>query len=134
MSRATKTGAALRTGDDMVRVYEDPGRRPGELRVLVDRLRPRGILKATLDFDERAKDVAPSSDLRRWDGHDPVRFGELARRYRAELALERAAPTVERRWVPSRHHGRLAPLTATCDVEHSGAALLVELLAAGRGI
>ncbi|MDA8302820.1 MAG: hypothetical protein M0005_15075, partial [Actinomycetota bacterium] len=60
MSEATKAGATREAGVEVVRVYEDPGRRPREHRVLVDRLWPRGIQKAALDFDEWAKDAAPS--------------------------------------------------------------------------
>ncbi|MDA8357816.1 MAG: DUF488 family protein [Actinomycetota bacterium] len=133
MSRATKTRAAANSRVEVVRVYEDPGRRPGELRVLVDRLWPRGIQKAALDFDEWAKDAAPSSDLRRWYGHEPERFSEFARRYRAELEHEPGASAVERLRMLSRRHGRLVLLTATRDVEHSGAAVLADVLAARRG-
>jgi uncharacterized protein YeaO (DUF488 family) len=133
MSEATKAGAAGEAGVEVVRVYEDPGRRPREHRVLVDRLWPRGIQKAALDFDEWAKDAAPSSDLRRWYGHDPERFGEFARRYRAELDHEPGASAVERLRVLTRRHGRLVLLTATRDVEHSGAAVLADVLAAGSG-
>ena len=117
----------------MVRVYEDPGRRPGEHRVLVDRLWPRGVQKAAVDFDEWAKDVAPSADLRRWYGHDPERFCEFARRYRTELANDPGASVVERLRVLARHRSRLVLLTATRDVEHSGAAVLADVLTAGRG-
>ncbi len=66
------------------RVYEA---RTGEdgTRVLVDRLWPRGLTKDRADLDEWCKQIAPSADLRRWYGHDPDRFAEFARRYRAEL-------------------------------------------------
>ncbi len=53
--------------------------------ILVDRLWPRGIAKADLDLDEWFKDVAPSSQLRKWWGHDPDTFDEFGKRYRAEL-------------------------------------------------
>jgi uncharacterized protein YeaO (DUF488 family) len=115
---------------EVVRVYEDPGRRPGAYRVLVDRLWPRGVQKAALDFDEWAKDAAPSAELRRWYGHDPVRFAEFARRYRAELERGPGGSVVERLRPLAR--GRLELLTATRDVEHSGAAVLAEVIAAGR--
>ena len=133
MSRATRTGAAAKASIEVVRVYGDPGRRPGELRVLVDRLWPRGVQKAALDFDEWAKDVAPSTELRRWYGHDPERFGEFARRYSAELDCEPRAAIVSRLRELARGHGRLVLLTATRDVEHSAAAVLTDVLAAGRG-
>jgi uncharacterized protein YeaO (DUF488 family) len=118
---------------EVVRAYEDPGRRSDEYRVLVDRLWPRGVQKAALDFDEWAKDAAPSAELRRWYGHDPERFSEFARRYRAELEREPGASIVERLGELAGGHGRLVLLTATRDVEHSGAAVLRDVLVAGRG-
>ena len=124
---------AATPGVEVVRVYEDPGRRAGEHRVLVDRLWPRGIEKAAVDFDEWAKDAAPSAELRRWYGHDPERFGEFTRRYKAELDHEPGASAVERLRGLARRHGRLVLLTATRDVEHSGAAVLADVLTAGRG-
>ena len=115
--------AMVRSRVEIVRVYEDPGRRRGEHRVLIDRLWPRGVRKETLDDDEWAKEVAPSTELRRWYGHDPERFAEFSRRYRRELRKEPAKATVARlREVASRR--RLILLTATRDVEHSGAAVL----------
>jgi len=108
---------------EIVRVYEDLGRRRDEHRVLVDRLWPRGVRKEALDADEWAKDVAPSTELRRWYGHDPERFAEFSRRYRSELRTEPARAIVTRlRDVAGRR--RLILLTATRDVEHSGAAVL----------
>ena len=108
---------------EIVRVYEDPGPRRDEHRVLVDRLWPRGVRKETLDHDEWAKDVAPSTELRRWYGHDSARFAEFSRRYRSELKEEPAEATVARlREVVSSRP--LILLTATKDVAHSGAAVL----------
>jgi len=118
---------------EVVRAYEDPGRRPGEHRVLVDRLWPRGVRKAALDFDEWAKDAAPSAELRRWYGHVPERFSEFARRYTAELEREPGASTVEQLQEFAYGRGRLVLLTATRDVQHSGAAVLRDVLVAGRG-
>jgi uncharacterized protein YeaO (DUF488 family) len=113
---------------EVVRVYEDPGRSLGEHRVLVDRLWPRGLTKTSVDFDEWEKDVAPSTELRRWYGHDPGRFAEFARRYRAELAGEPGVSAVARlaEFAASR---RLVLLTATRDVERSGAAVLQRVVA-----
>ncbi|MGC8626868.1 MAG: DUF488 domain-containing protein [Acidimicrobiales bacterium] len=117
------------TGTAVVRVYDDPGRSSHEYRALVDRLWPRGVKKADLDIDEWARDVAPSTELRRWYGHDPARFAEFAGRYRAELADDLRAPAVRRlRSMTTR--GRLVLLTAARDVEHSGAAVLAQVLAA----
>ncbi|MGH9082711.1 MAG: DUF488 domain-containing protein [Acidimicrobiales bacterium] len=112
----------------IVRVYDDPGRAVGEHRVLVDRLWPRGLTKAAVDMDEWAKDVAPSSDLRKWYGHEPERFTEFERRYRSELGADPAAAAVGRlRDLPGR--ARLVLLTATRDVERSGAKVLADVIA-----
>jgi uncharacterized protein YeaO (DUF488 family) len=107
------------------RVYdEDRGR---GYRVLVDRLWPRGVSKEKAALDEWEKDVAPSDGLRRWYGHDPDKFAEFARRYRAELntlpgkeAVARLRETAKKKAV--------VLLTATRDVEHSGAAVLLTAL------
>jgi uncharacterized protein YeaO (DUF488 family) len=105
------------------RVYGDPGRRRDELRVLVDRLWPRGVAKGSLDYDEWAKDLAPSTGLRRWYGHDPARFKEFDRRYRVELEDAPAQQAIRRLRAAAPRRG-LTLLTATRDVEHSGAAVL----------
>lgn len=66
------------------RVYEAPARTDGR-RILIDRLWPRGLSKADAAIDYWAKDIAPSSDLRRWYGHAPEKWPEFRRRYFAEL-------------------------------------------------
>ena len=71
------------------RVYDTPGAADGA-RVLVDRLWPRGLSKATARLDLWMKEVAPSPALRQWFGHDPARFTEFKRRYRAELVANAA--------------------------------------------
>ena len=103
------------------RIYEKtipPGR-----RVLVDRLWPRGVKKDEADLDEWAKDVAPSPELRRWYGHEPSRYKEFARRYHAELKHPPAVAAVEALMDLSRH-GEVILLTATKDIDHSGARVL----------
>ncbi len=66
------------------RAYEEPEKKDG-YRILVDRLWPRGVSKHEAAFDEWAKDLAPSAELRKWFGHDPNLWGEFQKRYRAEL-------------------------------------------------
>ena len=66
------------------RVYEPPSTRDGR-RILVDRLWPRGLSKADAKIDDWPKDIAPSTELRKWFGHDPERWSEFKRRYFAEL-------------------------------------------------
>lgn len=128
---STAPSKPARAGVEVLRVYEDPGRRPGERRVLVDRLWPRGVRKDALDVDEWAKEAAPSTELRRWYGHDPERFDEFSRRYRAELDRDPGASTVDRLRSLARR-GLLVLLTATRDVEHSGAAVLAAVLTTTR--
>jgi uncharacterized protein YeaO (DUF488 family) len=66
------------------RVYEGPNPSDG-FRVLVDRLWPRGISKEEAHIDEWLRDIAPSTELRKWFGHDPEKWPEFQRRYRDEL-------------------------------------------------
>lgn len=107
------------------RVYESSV--PRGYRVLVDRLWPRGVAQADARLDEWLKDVAPSTDLRRWYGHDVGRFEEFAARYRAELGEPPALGAV-------RHLLELSTvepvvlLTATRDLSHSGAHVLFDHL------
>ena len=96
-------------------------------RVLVDRLWPRGVTKATAPIDEWAKDVAPSSDLRRWYDHRVDRFDEFGRRYRVELEQGVTDEAVERLRAVARSQD-LILVTATKDVEHSGAEVLRRVL------
>jgi uncharacterized protein YeaO (DUF488 family) len=110
------------------RVYEQPTREDG-VRVLVDRVWPRGLRKDAARIDRWCKQVAPSPQLRKWYGHDPRRFAEFTRRYRAELAAgEQAAALAELRRLARQQTVTL--LTATRQVERSQAAVLAELLAA----
>jgi uncharacterized protein YeaO (DUF488 family) len=108
------------------RVYEEPDPADG-VRILVDRLWPRGVRKQDLAHDAWLKDVAPSGDLRTWYGHRPERFEEFARRYRKELRSGPPADALEqlRKKAGSR---TLTLITATRDVERSGAAVLAETL------
>ncbi|MFE2756949.1 DUF488 domain-containing protein [Actinosynnema sp. NPDC059335] len=110
------------------RVY-DGVERDRAVRVLVDRVWPRGVRKDDLSLDDWAKDLAPSTDLRKWYAHDVDRFAEFRRRYRAELDAPPGRSAL--RELRDRARGRaLTLLTATKDVEHSHAAVLAELLSA----
>lgn len=68
---------------DIARAYDPPGK--GRARLLVDRVWPRGITKDALALDAWIREVAPTSALRKWFGHDPARWDEFRTRYRAEL-------------------------------------------------
>jgi uncharacterized protein YeaO (DUF488 family) len=109
------------------RVY-DANPDDGPHRVLVDRLWPRGIAKADAPFDEWDKDVAPSTELRRWYGHDPAKFDVFDRRYREELTRSPAREALARLGQMA-DEGGLVLVTATRDVEHSAAEVLLHVLA-----
>jgi uncharacterized protein YeaO (DUF488 family)/DNA-binding MarR family transcriptional regulator len=108
---------------EIARVYEFAGSRRSS--VLVDRLWPRGLARDRAPFADWMKAVAPSAQLRTWYGHRPERFAEFARRYRKELSAGPASEAVEQLRGRS---GRLTLLTATKDLEHSGAAVLRDVL------
>ncbi|ANH94579.1 DUF488 domain-containing protein [Streptomyces sp. NPDC057197] len=108
------------------RIYEDASPRDGT-RVLVDRLWPRGVSKEDARWDEWLRDIAPSTDLRRWYHHDPDRFTEFRRRYVAELGDPDHHSAAEHLHDLAAH-GRLTLLTATKDVDHSEAAVLADWL------
>jgi uncharacterized protein YeaO (DUF488 family) len=111
------------------RVYEPASARDG-VRLLVDRLWPRGMSKASFKYDAWPRELAPSNELRKWYGHDPERFTEFRRRYRSELSAHRdelAALRVELK-------GRTATLlTSTREIELSHATVLREILARNAG-
>lgn len=111
------------------RIYDEPTRGDGT-RVLVDRVWPRGLSKEKARIDKWCKEVAPSTELRRWYGHEPERFAEFSRRYRAELDdPERATALAHlRRLVEAQ---TMTVLTATKDIAISQAAVIADLLRAG---
>ncbi|MFF8787633.1 DUF488 domain-containing protein [Streptomyces sp. NPDC015125] len=111
------------------RVYEAPEPADGA-RVLVDRLWPRGLSKTDAQLTEWCKDVAPSSELRRWFHHEGPRFAEFAERYRQELAREAVQPALEGLRERAAQ-GPLTLLTATKDVSVSHVNVLVEVLQKG---
>ncbi|HEU4947602.1 MAG TPA: DUF488 family protein [Kribbella sp.] len=107
-------------------MYDEPT--PGDgVRVLVDRIWPRGLRKDAAALDEWAKEIAPSTELRKWYGHVPERFAQFRSRYRDELdaPTERAALDHLRSLADG---SVLTLLTATKDLEHSQASVLAELL------
>ena len=111
------------------RVYEPAEPDDGQ-RVLVDRLWPRGLSKERARLDHWCKAIAPSNGLRKWYGHDPDRYAEFARHYRAELDdPERAAALAQLRELTA--DGPLTLLTATKRSDISEAAVLADLLGAG---
>jgi uncharacterized protein YeaO (DUF488 family) len=109
------------------RAYDPPD--PGDgVRILVDRLWPRGLAKDHAELDGWLRDVAPSTELRRWYGHDTQRFAEFTERYRQELRDADHAPSLAK----LRSYAESAPvltlITATRDLAHAHTAVLVEVV------
>ncbi len=104
------------------RVYEAPAKTDG-LRVLVDRIWPRGLSKSALPHDMWCKDLAPSATLRTWFGHKPERWDDFQRDYAAELQAESARATIAD--IFSAAQGRAITLLYSArDTEHNQAVVL----------
>jgi uncharacterized protein YeaO (DUF488 family) len=108
------------------RVYEPPEPDDG-VRVLVDRLWPRGLAKDAARVDEWPKALTPSTELRRWYHAGEGSYEEFARRYEAELAGPEAAELLEQVRKAARK-GKVTLLTSAKEPEHSHAAVLLRLL------
>jgi uncharacterized protein YeaO (DUF488 family) len=106
------------------RVYDPPSKSDG-YRVLVDRIWPRGLSKEAAKVDEWLKDIAPSTALRQWFGHDPGKWPEFVRRYFRELNASPAATARLRTLARGR---RVTLLFGTKDVRHNNAVALREYL------
>ena len=118
---------SLRKGWTMIllkRAYDRSTRADGK-RLLVERLWPRGIKKSDLPLDDWVKDIAPSTELRKWFSHDPAKWTEFRRRYRAELVTK---PEI---WKPLLEAARKSTITlvySSHDAEHNNAVVLKEFL------
>lgn len=109
------------------RVYDGRTEEDG-VRVLVDRLWPRGLTKANADVDQWRKDLAPTTALRKWYAHDPERFAEFRRRYRDELAAGPQAEELAQLADLVATSRSVTLLTAVRDPATSEAAVLADLL------
>jgi len=126
-TRGLPTEALAKVGPAMAfrikRVYDPPSPADGA-RILVDRLWPRGLKKAEARIDRWMKEVAPSTALRTWFGHEPARFAEFRKRYAAEMAGNPALAEL-------RKLGRGKTVTllyGARDPQQNQAAVLLELL------
>jgi uncharacterized protein YeaO (DUF488 family) len=106
------------------RVYDKVAAKAG-VRILVDRLWPRGLSKVELKFDAWPRELAPSNELRKWYGHKPERFAEFRRRYRIELARNAAGLAALRLMIEGR---AVTLLTAVRELDLSHATVLCEVL------
>lgn len=112
------------SGVRIKRAYEPASSHDGT-RVLVDRLWPRGVKKADAGISQWMKEIAPSNELRKWFGHDPARWDEFRRRYKAELTKKQELMS------QLRDLARKGPLTlvyAAQDEAHNQAVILREKL------
>ncbi|HSJ43813.1 MAG TPA: DUF488 family protein [Euzebyales bacterium] len=103
----------------------DPATRNDGYRVLVDRIWPRGVSKQDAAIDDWARDLAPSDDLRRWFDHEPQRWDQFQRRYRAELEERRDALDA---LVDRVKQGRVTLVYGARDQQHNNAVVLRDVL------
>ena len=108
------------------RAYEPPASDDG-IRILIDRLWPRGVKKADAAIDEWMKEIAPSTELRKWFGHDPERWPEFRRRYKLEI---RQHPDQFDRLYRLAQHERVTLVFSAHDEAHNDAMVIKDLLLA----
>jgi len=106
------------------RIYEKPSKEDG-FRVLVERLWPRGITKERASVDLWLKDVAPSTELRKWFGHDPAKWEQFCKRYRVELEQKKDAVCLLKQ---KSKEGAITLVYAARDEKHNSAVVLKEIL------
>ncbi len=106
------------------RAYEPSSPKDGK-RILIDRLWPRGLKKEEAQVDEWLKDLAPSTELRKWFGHDPARWNEFRRRYFIEL---QAHPQAWQPLLRAAAQGHITLVYSAHDTEHNAAVALREFL------
>jgi uncharacterized protein YeaO (DUF488 family) len=107
------------------RATEPPGKDDGA-RILIDRLWPRGQSKEKLKLTAWVRDIAPSTELRKWFGHDPAKWEEFRKRYRAELDANPEA--VAELQALLKQHPNATLLFAAHDEKHANAVVLAEYL------
>ena len=109
---------------DSKRAYEAASEKDG-VRILVERLWPRGLTRAKAALDLWIKDVAPSPELRKWFGHDPARWKRFKQRYWKELKDKKDDVALLRR---KSREGKVTFIYAAHDEEHNGALALKEFI------
>jgi uncharacterized protein YeaO (DUF488 family) len=125
MTRSAIPASHIRTK----RAYE-PASPDDGVRILIDRLWPRGISKDKAALDDWMKDLAPSTELRKWFGHDPARWTEFRQRYAAELRQQAAALDHVRTLAKSR---TVTLVYSAHDEAHCNAVVLKDELLDGKG-
>lgn len=105
------------------RAYEDAARSDGP-RILVDRIWPRGVARENAGLETWLKGLAPSTELRKWFGHDPEKWKEFRQRYLKELEKTDAAEDLDKLRSILDEHKRITLVFAAKDTEHNNAAAL----------
>jgi uncharacterized protein YeaO (DUF488 family) len=124
--RKSKQSASFEKPIAVKRAYDPPAPEDG-YRVLVDRLWPRGISKQKLKADEWMKEIAPSADLRKWYGHEPEKWPEFRKRYRAELSRPPASDLLDRLLERARK-AKVTLMVGARDAERSNGTIIAELI------
>lgn len=106
------------------RAYQKASKDDG-YRILVDRLWPRGLTKEKVAADEWMKEIAPSTELRKWFGHDPEKWEEFRKRYEKELKDKKELVDAIKK---KAHHGKVTLVYGAKDEVHNEAAVLKEIL------
>jgi uncharacterized protein YeaO (DUF488 family) len=107
------------------RAYDKPAKDDG-FRILVDRLWPRGLTKEKARVDLWMKDIAPSDELRKWYGHEPEKWPEFKKRYRAELTKKK--PLFAQIKQLEKEHGKVTLVYGRHDTIQNQAVILAALL------
>jgi uncharacterized protein YeaO (DUF488 family) len=116
--------ATRRTTIRLKRAYNPPSEDDG-LRILVERLWPRGLSKEKAAIDLWLKEIAPSPELRRWYGHEPARWDEFCKRYRQEIEVNAEVLSDLEKRLKS---GPVTFVYAARDEQHNSALILKEYL------
>lgn len=112
------------------RAYDAAARSDGP-RILVDRIWPRGVAKEDAELEAWLKGLAPTTELRKWFGHDPEKWTEFQRRYLKELKQNDAAEDLEKLQSIMEKHKRLTLVFAAKDTDHNNAVALRDFLSNG---
>jgi uncharacterized protein YeaO (DUF488 family) len=115
------------------RAYEEPANTDG-FRVLVDRLWPRGKKKADLRLNAWLKEIAPSTELRKWFNHDPKRWLEFCKRYKVELNNSKAKRAIADTVHAAQKYSAITLIYAAKDTEHNEAIVLRTLFKRKAGV
>ena len=126
IARRTGRVSVKRMSIALKRAYEPPGAKDGT-RVLVDRVWPRGVSKDELKIDAWPRDIAPSTTLRKWFGHDPERWSEFKKRYVTELRRAELREILKE-LANKGKRGRVTLVYGARDEEHNQAVVLAEYL------